>query len=349
MKGEQNVGNLWVGIDWGSTHFRAYLFSDERVVKTISTNDGILGFGESDKSEHSSKSKLFEIFLAEQLGKWSLASQTLVLMAGMVGSKNGWLECDYISCPCGADELKSGLQLVSNTLNLRLYIVAGVMFDSTLIAKEDCYDRQAQVDVMRGEELQIIGAAADIKGDFDGHSVNICLPGTHSKWAQLNRGKIQCFNTYMTGELFALLGQHSSLKGVLGADSDDIQLDEQMFVQTLAQVSASASNQALSQQLFSIRALAMTKGLTPMAANSRLSALLIAQEFAQQLAIGAFSHFYLVASKQLIRPYQLAADFYGVECRVLNSQKVTCNGLIQLAKTVDFEMNNIDAAGVAHE
>ena len=66
---------------------------------------------------------------------------------------------------------------------------------------------------MRGEETQIAGALSLMPG-FDGV---LCLPGTHSKWAQICAGEVVSFQTFMTGEMFALLSEQSVLRHGLQA------------------------------------------------------------------------------------------------------------------------------------
>ena len=72
---------------------------------------------------------------------------------------------------------------------------------------------------MRGEETQILGVLA-ASGRGDGLFV---LPGTHSKWARVEAGRIVGFATFMTGEVFAALKDHSLL-GRLMAPPDGSRL-----------------------------------------------------------------------------------------------------------------------------
>src|SRR5690606_32211607 len=74
------------------------------------------------------------------------------------------------------------------------------------------YDAGPDADVMRGEEVQIVGAVAAGLVPPDGL---LCHPGTHNKWVRLEGGRIQSFRTVMTGEMFSLLKQHSILSDLL--------------------------------------------------------------------------------------------------------------------------------------
>ena len=63
---------------------------------------------------------------------------------------------------------------------------------------------------MRGEETQIFGALYRDPKLASGSHVFV-LPGTHSKWVDVQDGTITRFTTAMTGEVFALLRDHSTL------------------------------------------------------------------------------------------------------------------------------------------
>ena len=78
------------------------------------------------------------------------------------------------------------------------------------------YVGDGRADVMRGEEVQLLGAVA--AGMVDPMAL-VCHPGTHNKWATLRHGQIDRFRTVMTGELFNLLKEHSILSDLLRARS----------------------------------------------------------------------------------------------------------------------------------
>ncbi len=126
-----------------------------------------------------------------------------MLLAGMVGSNRGWRETAYIDCPAGAAALARSV----------LWIEPGW----TGIVPGAC-QRGERADVMRGEEVQAIGAAvAGLVAD----QALLCHPGTHSKWVVMRQGEIRSFRTAMTGEFFALLQNGSILSDQLqGAVAD---------------------------------------------------------------------------------------------------------------------------------
>jgi 2-dehydro-3-deoxygalactonokinase len=188
-----------VGVDWGTSSFRAYLATaDGRILERIESSRGVLSV---DKGQH-------EEVLARSIGGWLAAYGPLpVLMAGMVGARQGWIEAPYANCPAGLAEVASAIV----TVNTRSMGAVGLAPGVCVI------DRDGAPDVMRGEETQILGALA-ATGRADGVFV---LPGTHSKWARVEAGRITSFATYMTGEVFAALKDHTILGRLMNAASQD--------------------------------------------------------------------------------------------------------------------------------
>jgi 2-dehydro-3-deoxygalactonokinase len=173
----------FIGVDWGTTSFRAYLAAaDGRALETLTEGEGALAL---KAGEH-------EAYLAGRIAGWPALP---VLACGMVGAKQGWREAPYVACPAGLAEIAAAMLSVPTARGV-VRIVPGV----------SARDRVGAPDVMRGEETQIFGALA--AGFGDGAYV---LPGTHSKWARVGGGRILGFETFMTGEVFAVLKTHSVL------------------------------------------------------------------------------------------------------------------------------------------
>jgi 2-dehydro-3-deoxygalactonokinase len=122
-------------------------------------------------------------------------------------------------------------------------------------------------DVIRGEETQIIGEV----GAASGHRL-LVLPGTHSKWALVEDGRIVWFATFMTGELFGVLKEHSILGRLMAGDADDAQA----FRRGLTY--ARAHGGGLLKRLFSARTLNLFDQLPASSIASYLSGLLIGSE-----------------------------------------------------------------------
>ena len=181
------------------------------------------------------------------------------IAAGMIGSANGWLTTPYCPAPAGTDDLAGAMTVVPG---VPLSIVPGVATQG---------DRP---DVMRGEETQIVGALA-LHPHLAAHSV-IVLPGTHSKWVQVIDGRISDFTTYMTGELFAVLRDHSILGRVAVAAPDDNAAGAEAF--TRGVLAAQNPPGGLAPLLFSARALVLAKRLAASACMEYLSGVLIGDE-----------------------------------------------------------------------
>ena len=181
-----------------------------------------------------------------------------LIACGMVGSRQGWVEAPYRECPANLDVLAAALTAVPGT---RLAIVPGLI----------CRDRAGVPDVMRGEETQIVGVLDASLAQ--GERRVIVLPGTHSKWALVGARGIETFATFMTGEIFAVLREHSILGRLAVAGNDGAALERGV-------AHSLAAEAGLTHDLFSARALALTGELAPEAIGDYLSGLLLGAEVA---------------------------------------------------------------------
>ncbi|MEO8524802.1 MAG: 2-dehydro-3-deoxygalactonokinase [Caldimonas sp.] len=241
-----------LGIDWGSTSLRAALLDDDgAVLEERTAARGMLTVAPGGFPE------VFE----QHFGDWMDVPGTRCLMAGMVGSKQGWVEAGYCPCPAGLDEIAAALKPVdsrTSTQGRRIDIVPGV----------SC-DRAGVPDVMRGEETQVFGAL-DLLGVQEGSFV---LPGTHSKWVQVEAGRIRELTTVMSGEFYDLLRKHSILARSLPAV--DAALDDAAFDRGVAMALHGGS---LMQTAFSVRTLSLFDRMSAEALSSYLSGLVIGEE-----------------------------------------------------------------------
>lgn len=237
-----------IGIDWGSTSLRAWLVGVDGTV-----------LAERSAEQGASTLKGHAAFVAALDGitrGWDKALPQLA--CGMVGSTHGWLDVPYAHCPAGAAALAAGLRRPGDGP----YIVPGVLFDDGVLPP----------DLMRGEETQIAGALHDNAALRERSC--IILPGTHSKWAQVQDSCIARFATHMTGELYAVLRKHSVLGRLM---PDDAAPDPQAFLQG---VDAAREHGALGlpHQLFAARSLGVTGRLPAGALADYLSGLIIGHE-----------------------------------------------------------------------
>lgn len=238
-----------VALDWGTSSLRASLMStDGHILETRNEPWGIMHIPKGDFAS------AFHAITAEW--RWHSVN---ALAAGMIGSPIGWITAPYCSAPAGADDLAAALTIVPG---VPLSIVPGVAA---------CTERP---DMMRGEETQIIGALA-LHPHLASLSL-VVLPGTHSKWVQVVQGRITDVTTYMTGELFAVLREHSILgRTAVGSPTDEVTAALAFGRGVLAAQSGSAG---LAPLLFSARALVVAKQLDDNASLEYLSGLLIGDE-----------------------------------------------------------------------
>ena len=261
-----------IAVDWGTSALRgARLGDDGRVLEERSAPLGILNVPNGD----------FAGTFAAQFGDWMQPSSALCLISGMAGSRQGWAEAPYVSCPAGPAQLARHLHWIERD---RIALVPGLS------------DTQRDVpDVMRGEEVQIFGAMR-LAGLGEGLFV---LPGTHSKWATVRGGKVMGFRTFMTGEAFGLFSQHSILARTLDSSAP---LDEAAFLQGVTRAGKSGG---LLHNAFGVRALALFDRLSPAQSASYLSGLLIGEELASQ-TLSTDGEVVVIGAPALVARYALA-------------------------------------------
>jgi len=229
----------------------------------------------------------------------------------MIGSRQGWREVPYVPCPAGIAEVAEGLERVDWGEG-DAWLVPGLLDDS----------RPGQPDVMRGEETQIFGALPQMP---DGSGL-VCLPGTHSKWARVEGGKITSFTTYMTGELYDLLQGHSILGRLMtkGAVNPD-----KWFLEGVRL----AQEGGLLGRLFSARSRVLVDDLPEAEVRSYLSGLLVGDELAAALPAPA-SAVFLLGAPALAGLYETAITSLGHKVTTLDSDAVAA-GLFGLAQQIN--------------
>ncbi|KQV46311.1 hypothetical protein ASC95_26690 [Pelomonas sp. Root1217] len=293
-------GGRLIALDWGSTRLRAFLLgADGTVLATRQSEQGASTLAGADA---------FAQALAAVTDGWP---ELQMLACGMVGSQHGWREAPYAPCPADAAALaRQALQV-----DARFWIVPGLMHDG------------AQPDVMRGEETQIVGAFA-LHPEL-AEQACLVLPGTHSKWARVKAGRVTGFATHMTGELYALLRQHSVLARLMPADGSSAP-SSQAF---LAGVDAARKDGALSHQLFAVRTLGLFKRLAAEQLPDYLSGLLIGHEIANELKAATPERLALIGDPALCARYALALGRFGMD-EPLQLDNTAPAGLWRLAQTM---------------
>ncbi len=279
-----------LGIDWGTSNRRAWWLAESgEVLAEMSDDQGLLA----------SQGRFAEALQTLLRGGPALPADAPILMAGMVGAASGWLEAPYMD----ADQPLVGLAhhlMPVPAAGPRSFIVPGVCFSAP----------DGTVDVMRGEETQLLGALA--LGHGDGWYV---LPGTHSKWVRLQAGRVADLATYMTGELFALFTQHGTLSSVTGSAAPEGAPDAAQ-PEAFTRGVAAAARSGLSNALFGCRAQVVAGRMPAGEAREYLSGLLIGAEWHDVLRRAGRppERITLIGSAALAQRYARVAE--GSSCRI---------------------------------
>lgn len=242
-----------IGIDWGTTSFRAFRINRDGTIRDRKdTPLGILNVPD----------KRFGDTLRSEIGPWLAAGEDRVLLSGMIGSRQGWKEAPYLPCPAAPEDIAAALVDIA-------FDWARVKLAPGLSAN----DPNGVAEIMRGEEIQVMGVAALL--DRGGVA---CLPGTHSKWVRVESGRIAGFSTHMTGEVFAALRGHTILSRTM---RDDASGGGPAFD---AGVRRSGDGGGLLHHVFGVRAETLVVRLPETDAAAYLSGILIGHEIRAALA-----------------------------------------------------------------
>ncbi|MDI2591331.1 2-dehydro-3-deoxygalactonokinase [Pseudomonas sp. 681] len=313
-----------IALDWGTTSLRAYkLGADGLVLEQRSLSSGIMQLPKTPRLIKGQRcANGFELAFDEACGDWLDAQPELpVIACGMVGSAQGWREAVYCDTPANVANLGHSLQVVRSLSGVDVHIVPGVIQRSHL------------PNVMRGEETQVLGALQNLRAGANSDLL-IGLPGSHSKWVEVADGCIVHFDTFMTGEIFAVLSEHS----ILGrTQQKGASFDGQAFDRGV-QVALSVDGEiGPLSTLFSARSLGLTGELGASAQADYLSGLLIGHELSAlaqtQRRRRNSAHLpavVLIGNDQLCARYSRALDACGFD-RVTLAEQATERGLWQLA------------------
>ena len=287
----------FIAVDWGTTNRRAYrLDSSGQCVGEFEDDGGVLtvpagGFPDAVAQ------------IRQRLGDHPL------LLAGMIGSNRGWKEAPYVPCPAGLDDLAAKLAWAGE----REAIVPGVS-----------YIGDGRADVMRGEEVQLLGAVA--AGLVDPMGL-VCHPGTHNKWVTLRHGKVDRFQTVMTGELYSLLKEHSILSDLL---QREVQIND-VFKEAARHA---IDHEALPADLFGVRARVLLGEAKKEDAACYTSGLLIGADVRIGLSIPTGAQIAVIGRPELTRLYAAAIATTGRD--VIEHDGETCflAGINEIAKRI---------------
>lgn len=289
-----------IGLDWGTSSLRSYRFgASGAILEQRSRPWGIQHLPEGG----------YEAAFAGVAGDWLAESPAAAVLAGgMVGSRQGWREVPYVECPADPLEIAHGIVAFDTPVG-RMRLIPGLLQPG------------ASPDVMRGEEVQILGALA---GDASlAADARMVLPGTHCKWATIQDGRVTGFTTYLTGELFAMLRDHS----IIGRPARDAAaagtsaFNEQAFLRGVRMARDSGS-EGIAGRLFTTRSLWLVGDLPVGQTLDYLSGLLIGEELRSALArspAAAGTRLVLIGDATLCERHRLALAECGIhDVRVAN-------------------------------
>jgi 2-dehydro-3-deoxygalactonokinase len=291
----------FVACDWGTSNLTLALCDVDG--QALETRKGPGAAGSRGR---------FEQVFDELTADWQRMHGSLpAVMCGMVGSAFGWREAPYLPCPADLNEL------ADEPVAVRAGVSIGPGMRGT--------NPLGAPDVMRGEETQLLGARCI--GSVSTGKWLVCMPGTHTKWVSMNGSIVQEFLTAPTGELFAMLCEHSVL---VRDSSTPIEHHAPEFERGLAE-SAKHPEASLLHQLFQSRSLRLDKQLEARGAASWMSGLLIGTDVRGTLALftehSAAAPVYVIGTPQLTQSYAQALGRHGLSAIQIDGTKAAFAGL----------------------
>ena len=290
-----------IAVDWGTSSMRAYrLDADGTILERTEAARGLMTIPPGG----------YPAVLSEVVGPWLAAGERRVLICGMAGSRQGWVEAPYLPCPARPADLALATVAVAFD-HAEVRIVPGL----------SDRDPDGVPEVMRGEETQLAGV---LDAAPDGGLV--CLPGSHAKWARVAGGRVEGFATYLSGEAFAAIRAGT----ILGRMIAEAPPDPASFARGVAR---SGGHGHLLHQLFGVRALGLFGELADAASASYLSGLLVGTEVRAAMPPGG--RVLLVGSPALCELYSDAIGRCGGHATVA-APDAAATGLFQIARDVPW-------------
>ena len=286
----------WIAVDWGTTHMRAWAIGEE---------DNVLAFRESNEGMKDLQQNQFEPVLLKLIESWLDDTKvTTVIACGMVGSKQGWVETPYLKTPCVPIDNQQLAIATTKDNRIKVNFVPGVMQNNL-------------ADIMRGEETQIAGFI-NKNTDFNGV---VCLPGTHTKWVNVKEGQITSFKTFMTGELFGVISNHTLIRHSISIKGWNQAGFEAGIHEGFNKPGSIASD------LFSLRAESIVNDLDRDEARSTLSGLLLGVELNGAQSYWENNNVTIIGSQLLSNNYHQGLKILGGKSQLFSLETATLSGL----------------------
>ena len=296
---------MLLALDWGTTSFRAYLFDDKKnIIDSATASAGIM---QCDGD--------FEDVYYSQVGQWLKRYEGIpVIASGMITSRQGWVETPYLECPASLDDLSENLTRHQTTKGDIVYFVSGV------------YQKTPTPNIMRGEETQMAGLAST-------SSVTAILPGTHSKWICMQDDTITHFSTFMTGEIFAALIQHT----ILGRLLTDEYNQESFSVGVREGFTDENEAGGILSRLFGARAMPLLGLMDPDGIRGYISGFLMGTEIREAINSGFGGNIkpVICGSADLVEHYRVALELCGIETELAEAE-LAASGLVRIASAANL-------------
>ena len=309
--------SVFIAGDWGTTNLRLYLcqYSEKQALQVLDT---LTGPGAA-KVEGDFEQVFFDL-----TAQWLAKHGTIpVILSGMVGSTIGWTNAPYLHCPATYDEIVSG-QIHFQSRGIEFSIVCGLQTTNPLGAS----------DLMRGEELQLLGWMRSVSPSVSAGTRVVVLPGTHNKWARVNGDTIETFVTALTGEVYALLAEHS----VLISDSGTGDVSAKIYMQGVNAARKLKAGQLL-HALFTTRSRQVIGELSALEGASYLSGLLVGADIIGSLGLmetseGAVTMVDLIGAPSLCDRYHMALASFGIRVNICDATQLAMAGYEAIYKSL---------------
>lgn len=310
-----NMPKHVIAIDWGTSHLRAFLCQVEgngqfKLVEQANS------FGVSKVVES------FEKTLSACITPWLKALGDMpIYAAGQVSSSIGWQETPYLACPImPADVANACVKLVTDS------------YDILFVPGLSCQLSNDNYDVLRGEEIQILGWLNSDVSRSKG-SYLLCLPGTHTKWVLVSDGQVKLFKTAMTGELFDLLCHKSVL-----IQPSEKEFNQKAFDQGLNYTLESELGN-FTHGLFSVRSKQLFGEFPPSQAAAYLSGMLIGTDVraalnAKEWQAELSDKVHIIGASHLSECFARALGFQNVDTQIYDVKQLTIAGFSALHQSI---------------
>jgi len=288
-------------VDWGTTNFRAFAINHENAVHAqIELPIGLKQVTDND----------FAKVLEQELKAWILGYQELpIYMAGMVGSANGWVNVPYVSTPTSVSKLADKTHRFTLPWGAMAYIVPGVSHMTD----------KGEFDVMRGEEVQVFG----LINKLNSGSFSVVLPGTHSKHVVVQNHELVLFDSFMTGELFSVIREHT----IIGRDLPKQEPSYSAFVKGVL----SGQNGGATSQIFKARTGKIFAQIEDTEVDDFLSGILIGSELKELVS----ESIYLVGNRKLCNRYQLACESTQKMSKFYDGDACFIDGMLLIKQEIE--------------